>query len=40
MALAGNFDNLIKIESRHEYELNKYNWFPHDDTLENKNYDK
>jgi len=40
MALAGNLDDLIKPELRDEYKLDKYNWFPRDDTLENKNYDK
>jgi len=40
MALAGNLDELIKHELRAEYELDKYNWFPRDDTLENKNYHK
>jgi len=40
MALAGNLDYLIKVELRHEYELDKYNWFPQDNTLEHKNYDK
>jgi len=40
IALADNFDDLIKPELRFEYELNKYNWFPRDDTTENKNYDK
>jgi len=40
MALSGNLDNLIKIELRHEYQLDKNNWFPRDDTLKNKNYYK
>jgi len=40
MALAGNLDNLIKHELRAEYELDKYNWFPRDDTIGNKNFDK
>jgi len=40
MALAGNLNDLIKPKLRVECELNKYNWFPRDETLEHTNYDK
>jgi len=38
--LAGNLNDLIKSELRVEYEFDKYNWFPRDDTSENRNCDK
>ena len=34
-----NFDDIIKPETREEYEKDKYNWFPRDDTKENAMYD-
>jgi len=40
MALAGNFEELIKPNLLNEYKLDKYNWLPRDDTIENINYDR
>lgn len=40
MALSDKFENLIQPELRDEYELEKNNWFPREDTTVNKNYDK
>jgi hypothetical protein len=40
MALAGDFENLIKPEMMQEFERDKDNWFPRTDTEENKAYDK
>ena len=35
-----NIDDLVLPHMREEYMLDKYNWFPRDDTLEHYNYDK
>jgi hypothetical protein len=40
MALAGDFENLIKPEMMQQFEIDKDNWFPRTDTEENKAFDK
>ena len=40
MSLSGNFEDLIKAELRKEFEADKHNWFPRDDTIEHKRFDR
>ena len=40
MALAGNFEELIKPELKDTFKSDKNNWFPRTDTSKNKAYDK
>ena len=40
MALTDNFENLIKSNLRNEFETDKNNWFPRNDSKENASYDK
>ena len=40
MALTDDFENLVKSELRNEFEADKNNWFPRNDSVGNASYDK
>jgi len=40
MALTDDFEKLVKPELRNEFELDKINWFPRTDSIDNKAFDK